>query len=343
MTPDELTKPTVPVAYVQLTLTLAAERGVAREAMLRDLDLGSELLEQPDTRIGLLLYGRLCLRALHLTGEPALGYEFGFRNNLTTHGFYGFGVMSQSTVRDSFEFAVRFAPLRMPGWALRFFVEGTQAVLEAQENVPFGILRQYALDMMLISLFNSHQQFLPVRDSVEIWFDCVEPGYFPRYRDRLPSVRFSAGTNQIRFPAEFLARPLGTANAVTARLVARECERELAMLGYTEDLLERVRAVLLNDQGRYPELGVVARRLYMSDRTLKRRLQQHGISFQQLLDEARKRDSFRLLEDPTLNLEEIAHRLGYSAPANFSRAFRKWTGSTPGAYRERFASSSRTS
>jgi AraC-like DNA-binding protein len=336
MTPDELTKPTVPLAYVLLTLQLAAERGVGRDAMLKDLDIGPELLEQPDTRIGLLRYGRLCLRALALTNEPALGYEFGLRNNLTTHGFYGFGVMSQTTVRDSLEFAVRFASLRMPGWTLRLFTEGDRGVVEAREAVPFGILRQYALDMMLISLFKSHQPFMAAPESTELWFDCEEPAYYARYRDQLPRVRFSAGANQIRFPAEWLTRPLTTANAVTARLVARECERELALLGHTEDLLERVRATLVNDRGRYPDLATVAKRLYMSDRTLKRRLQKHSISFQQLLDEARKRDSIRLLEDPTLNLEEIAERLGYSASANFARAFRKWTGHSPGDFRARF-------
>jgi AraC-like DNA-binding protein len=274
------------------------------------------------------------VRALQLTGEPALGYEFGLRNNLTTHGFYGFGVMSQLTVGDSLEFAVRFAPLRMPGWSLRLFIEGDRAVLEARETVPFGMLRQYALDMMLLSLFTSHHPFMAAPDAAELWFDCAEPPYFARYRERLPKVRFAAGANQIRFPAELLARPLATANAVTARLVARECEREMALLGHTEDLLERVRATLINESGRYPDLPTVAKRLYMSDRTLKRRLRQHAISFQQLLDEARKRDSIRLLEDRTLNLEEIASRLGYSASANFSRAFRKWTGLTPGAFRQ---------
>lgn len=336
MTPDELTKPSVPMAYVHLTLQIAIDRGVNRAALLDGLGLTSERLEQPDARIGLLLYGRLCLRALQLTAEPALGYEFGLRNNLTTHGFYGFGVMSQQSVRDAFEFAVRFAPLRMPGWNLRFFIEGGDAVLEAREAVPFGLLRQYALDMMMISLANSHQQFLPTRNIATLWFDCPEPAYYARYRNLLPPARFSAAANQMRFPAELLAHPLVTANAVTARLVARECERELALLGYTEDLLERVRAVIQNEKGRYPSLEAVATRLYMTGRTLKRRLRAHGMQYRQLLEEARKRDSIRLLEDPSLSLEEIAHRLGYSASANFSRAFRKWTGLSPGSYRKRF-------
>jgi AraC-like DNA-binding protein len=335
MTPDELTKPTVPIAYVLLTLQLAAERGVDRGAMLKGVQWPTALLEQADARIGLLHYGQLCLRAMHLTGEAAMGYEFGLRNNLTTHGFYGFGLMSQPTLRDAVEFGMRFAPLRLPGWSCRYYVDGNQAVFEAHETVPYGMLRQYAADMLMVSMGNSFQQLLTLGQPVamELWFDCPEPEYYARYRERLPPARFSKGANQIRFPLEDVVRPLATANAVTARLVARECERELALLGYTENFLERVRAVLLNEQGQYPALDTVATRLSMSTRTLKRRLQQHGLSYQHLLDEARKRDCMRLLEDRSLTLEQIAERLGYSEATSFSRAFGKWTGKTPSAFR----------
>src|SRR5262245_53013474 len=131
MTPEELAKPIVPIAYALLTLELAAERGVSREAMLEGIDLDPALFDQADARLGLLEYGHLCIRALELTGEPALGYEFGLRNNSTLHGFYGFGAMSQRTLGEAIEFAVRYASLRMPGWKLRFFVDGKHAVVEA--------------------------------------------------------------------------------------------------------------------------------------------------------------------------------------------------------------------
>lgn len=334
MTPDELRKPSVPIAYVHLTLQLAAERGIDQQRMLKGIPLTPDILEQADARIGLMEYGQLCVRALHLTGEPGLGYEFGLRNSFTTHGFYGFGAMSQSNIREAIEFSVRFAPIRIPGWELRFFIEGTQAVIDARETVPYGMLRQYALDMILVTLTSSLRPLLAFSQShLELWFNCAEPEYYPRYRDRLPPARFSMAANQIRFPAQYLTAPLATANAVTARLVARECERELALLGYNEDMLERVRATLINEQGRYPDLETAAKKLYMTSRTLKRRLHSHGISFQKLLDEARHRDSVRLLEDPSLSLEEVANRLGYTAPANFSRAFRKWSGRTPGDFR----------
>ncbi|HMY82724.1 MAG TPA: helix-turn-helix transcriptional regulator, partial [Agitococcus sp.] len=63
------------------------------------------------------------------------------------------------------------------------------------------------------------------------------------------------------------------------------------------------------------------------------RLQQAGLGFQQLLDEARKRDAIKLLQNTSLTIEQIALRLGYTDPANFTRAFKKWTGDTPSKYR----------
>lgn len=83
----------------------------------------------------------------------------------------------------------------------------------------------------------------------------------------------------------------------------------------------------------YPSLTRMAAHMCMSPRTLKRRLQAHGVRFRQLLDRARFRESARLLEQSELTVEQIALRLGYSSPANFSRAFRRWAGHPPGVYR----------
>ena len=71
----------------------------------------------------------------------------------------------------------------------------------------------------------------------------------------------------------------------------------------------------------------------MSSRTLKRRLQQVGLGYQQLLDEARKRDAIKLIQNTHLTIEQIAQHLGYTDAANFTRAFKKWTGDTPSRYR----------
>jgi len=96
-----------------------------------------------------------------------------------------------------------------------------------------------------------------------------------------------------------------------------------------ENLLERVRAELRPGTDGYPDLESVASCLFMSGRTLKRKLEQRGTSFQQLLDEVRYRHARRLLENPELDIQQIAAALGYQDPPSFTRAFRRWSGKSP--------------
>lgn len=338
MRANDLIIPTVPVSYVLLMLDIAAGYGVRRETLLDGLAITPEMLQKPDARVSLLNdYARLCIRAFKHTGEPALGYEFGLRATLTTHGILGYGLMSQARFRDMLEFAQRFgATLRMPAWQLRFYVDGDHAVMEGQEAIAHGSLRRFSCEQLVVSMYSIAQQLLPLADpAIELLFDYPEPEYHARYRDRLPRARFGTSRTQIRVPAAYLDLPLRTADQVSALLAERECARELSLLGHNRDLVNQVRAVLVNDGGGYPTLEQVAERLHTSTRTLNRQLEKRGSGFRELLAEARQRDSLRLLEDPRLTLTDIAQQLGYSSLANFARAFRGWNGTSPGEFRAR--------
>lgn len=330
-------RPTVPISYVLLMIDLVAAYGVSREALLDGMEVPGDLLQKPDGRVGLLEeYARLCHRALQLTGEPALAYEFGLRASVTTHGLVGYGLMSQATLRDVFRFADRFgSTLRLPAWNLRFFTEGDEAGIEGTEAVSHGSLKRFSCEQLLVSFSSILRHLLPPDPEFRLLFEHAEPDYHARYRERLPRVHFNAGVTQIRVPASYLDRPLGTADRVSAQLAERECERELALLGHDSDLLKQVRAALQNTPSGYADLDTIAAQLHLSSRTLVRRLGERKISFRQLLDEARRRDSVQLLRETDFNLSQIASRLGYSSAANFSRAFRGWHGVTPGTFRER--------
>lgn len=75
--------------------------------------------------------------------------------------------------------------------------------------------------------------------------------------------------------------------------------------------------------------------LRMSPRTLQRRLEDEGLRLSALIDDVRAQAARRHLEDPRIPLIDVAFRLGFSDLATFSRAFRRWTGMPPGAYRRR--------
>ncbi len=336
MKAEELDKPCLPVAYGLITLDQAAAHGVSREAMLQGLNLPKGLLDAPDAKLSVLQYSRLILQALKLTQDPGLGFDFGLRCNLTAHGFWTYGLISHSTGRDAAEFAMKYLQLSAPNVSMRLLVESEQAAIDVREAIPFGPLRHYTFEMFMVTVWRVIQTLALQQQEevgVELWFEWPEPEYYAKFRERLPVVRFGTGVNQLRFPLKYLERRLTTANPMTAKLVEDRCQQEMLLLGHGKDFLDRVRAAVVNKGGSYPDLEAVARTLFVSARTLKRKLQEHRLSFRSLLDEARHRDSIRLLEDSTLSIEDVAVRVGYTDPANFTRAFRKWTGSPPNVYR----------
>jgi len=340
---EDLHKPAIPVAYGTLILDVVGHLGVARADLLKDQGISTELLENPDARLSMLQANNLLYRALRLSGNPALGYEIGLHSSLTSHGFIGFGLMCHSTLRDSVTFGSKFLQLRLPNLRLRISSEGDFGIIEVVEAIPSGTLRQCMIDLFMVGLWRMARYFaadLAQPDAIELWFDRPEPSYHQQYRSRLPAMRFGMSANQMRIPQAFLDLPLQTANPVTAQLVTQQCQQELSRLGYDKDFAQQVRALLINRNSAYPNLDELAAALSMSSRTIKRRLLEHDLSFQLLLDDVRRRDSMQLLADPTLSIEEISHRIGYCDPANFTRAFRKWTGSAPRNHRLRMQPSS---
>lgn len=106
----------------------------------------------------------------------------------------------------------------------------------------------------------------------------------------------------------------------------------------SRDIVERVLLLLhqlLSRSGNYPSQTEVAGQLCMSTRTLKRRLRERGTSFRRITTQSRMSHAAGLLSQEEQRTGQVAEITGYSSAANFVRAFRRWSGVTPDAYRKR--------
>src|SRR5690606_7319506 len=138
---------------------------------------------------------------------------------------------------------------------------------------------------------------------------------------------------QSRFPARLLDEPIATADPVSVQLAIDRCEQEISSRPAGMAVSAQVRARMVCLDGHYPDIARMAQWLRMSERTLKRRLQDEGCTFRSLLESVRRQDSERLLANPQLAIKEVAQTVGYADPANFARAFAKWTGVSPREWR----------
>jgi len=144
-----------------------------------------------------------------------------------------------------------------------------------------------------------------------------------------------APRNAIVFRAADTQREFVTRNAELLAMLAPRLEEELKQENGDENFIERVRiAIQQKLTGRRPTIEEIARALHISSRTLQRRLQDVGSSFQRILEEARHQLARRYLNNSVLELNEAAYLLGYEDANSFVRAFRTWEGIPPARWRE---------
>ena len=133
-------------------------------------------------------------------------------------------------------------------------------------------------------------------------------------------------------PSTLDANPV-QANSMTARLAEDQCRRLVSQMTTTGGATAALRRQLLARPGQFPSLPEIARALHVSERSLRRKLTAEKSSYRAVLAQVRETLARAYLRDTGLHLDEIAERLGYSDAANFSHAFRRWTGTTPGRFR----------
>ncbi|MDP3857257.1 MAG: AraC family transcriptional regulator ligand-binding domain-containing protein [Stagnimonas sp.] len=338
----ELARQRLPASYALRLLGLLRPRGLAVEQLLAGTGLEPGAFAGREASLSVAQYGQLIANALRLSGDPGLSYELALASRLTSHGFLGYGLMSCATLGQALQLGLRYLHTRLPFHQIELRREGARLCLEASEALPLGPFRQFGYEHLMAELCQLAASLAEgggpddegLLAQVEIHHDFPEPPHYARYRQRLPRVRHRETGNRLCFPAALLDRPIATADPLSSELAVAQCERELALRGIgRQSLLERARQLMVAEQGRYPELGELAVRLTISPRHLKRRLRALGSGYLPLRDEARRRDALRLLAEPTLAVERIAGLVGYDNPANFTRAFRRWTGQTPRAWR----------
>lgn len=321
--------------YLIQLVSLIKQQGFTAEQVLANSQINEQALTQ-NQRISPIQYQQIVENALDLSQDPLLGIKHGQGLNISSHGFVGFAAMAADNLDQALSLAIRYARTRTLLADLRFHKEDDSAVIQISrlaampDTFPF-VVENIISSFIGVARFLVNQQE-PLSAVVKLAYSAKTD---PLEYERLLGVPvlFDQPYNQVCFPEFLLESPVSTANATSRGLAESECEKLLAQLDQGQDLVTQIRHQL-EKLNAFPTLPVIAKSMATSPRTINRQLAQLNTTYQHILDEARREKAIDLLSHTKISVEQIATQLGYNDPSNFGRAFRRWLGQSPRAFRK---------
>lgn len=326
----------IPIYFPSALIRWLETEGYDRTTLIEGTGLEPKDIDEAEVMISFRQHRVLIGNALRLTNNPHLGLLFGRQLKYSSMGIVGFAAMTSKNLGESIETIVKYMKLRAPLIQIGLEVQGDLAHITIDESIDYGPLRTFMHEGILGSM--SHVvEIIPgeIPESIRAQLTFSEPNDWDQHKEHLAfPVEFSQPSSRFIFPAKYLKQTSKLADPATAKSTKALCEVQLKEMEEKEGLLTRIHGIFLSSGSNYPNLDEVSSQLCVSARTLRRELSKLDTTYQTLLDEYRERISIRYLQSSDLSIQEISVKMGYNDPANFGRAFRKWTGKSPGCYRK---------
>jgi AraC-like DNA-binding protein len=326
----------VPVAFVKRMLESVASLGYQPESILQSAGVEPAALEKADKHITSQQQLSILRATVASVDAPGLGLISGQEVSVLDWGPLGYAFVSSANLRRGLDVFIRFQRLNGPMVNNYLREEGDEAIISAVENFPLNELHQFAIEDWLSETRCAIARFgVPGIRFNQVNVTYSEPGHVALYRELFDCpINFSQDANEIRFPASFLDTPFDMADESVAELCIRKCADVLKHLSEEDPVVDAVRRVLLSKPGITPTLEVVSGFLNMSARTLRRRLQEAGTTYKDVLSDVRLGLAAEYLRTTRMAPKEIAYLLGYSGVTSFHRAFKRRFEVTPSEYRQ---------
>lgn len=321
-------------AFVHVPSVLR-EFGVDPQDVLDEVGVSADLFDDPDNLIPYPVLGRLLSVSAQVTNCDHIGLLVGQRSRLANMGFAGQVAFCADTAGEGLQNLADYFSLHNTAATISVITSGGYTRL-VYAIVEHGMTDTGPLQLGAMALsFNILQdlcgpEWLPTVVTVA---GNAPSNLRPCQKFFHAPLRFDSDESALVFESHWLSRPLPALDSTTRRKVeAHVRARRAAVLA---DFPTTIRHILRRQliQGEL-SMEQVAARLAMHRRTLDRRLKQHGLVYSEVLESVKRDVACQLLRDTRLPMREIAAALQYSSAANFSTAFRRWTGVTPSEYRQ---------
>ncbi|PVZ39415.1 AraC family transcriptional regulator [Pseudomonas sp. CC120222-01a] len=327
------------VGFVQPLAEALREQGHDPAPLLQQYGLDAARLAEAGARLSIPRYMHLGHAAIALCGEPALGLRMGRLSRLAQAGLAGVTAAQAPTLGEAARTLLRFEPLYAANYrGHSSYQEDPQgAWLRFYSISPYNDYNRFVVDSLLAGWLAQLAALAgaPLQaERLEVEFDA--PGYAAGYQPLCSTpVQFGASANRLRLSRSTLEQANPQHCPSTFDHLLQLCEAEMLQRTRVRSLGERITHLLgpLLNGGREPDLEEVALHLQLPTWTLRRKLAEEGTRFRDLLNDTRRDLAEAYIRDTELAFGEIAYLLGFASAEAFQRAFKRWTGLTPGEFR----------
>lgn len=323
---------TVSLLWVRGLLQAVALQGLDEDSILTNAGLDKTCLSADNGRISLEDTLALWRAIEQLSGDPLFGLKIGLSLKPGHFQLFASTMLSSSTLGDAIDKILKYQRLISDGGAFSMLSQGdTTTLIYTPSSSHFSY---HQIDAVMVAIVGLVRWVL-TRDIVPIKVTLSHS-----HQDGLPQYKALYGCdvvcghpqNSMQLNTSLIQEALPGFDQGLAEVHQKIADTQLKRL-IEPDVITRVKEQLLLSDARVTR-DEIAAHLAMSGRSLQRKLQEQGSSFQKLHDEYRHQQSLMLLANKELSLVDISLRLGFSESSTFYRAFKRWQSVTPGEYRQ---------
>jgi AraC-like DNA-binding protein len=331
-----------PMAFVFAILRALERRSLPIDCALLSAQIAPEFVGQPGAKVTAAQFEALSAAAMQALDDEGLGW---FDRPLPwgSYGMLARASLSAPTLGVALKRWCRHHGLLTRDITLAVVTQGNEARIVLTEHRPPGgpdggnALREFCFVSVLRNVHGLACWFVDSRiPLLGASFPFAAPPHAEAYRVLFDGpTRFEADEALIRFDARYLALPIRRDEAAMNQMLQRALPIQVRPYRRDRLLVQRVRQVLTHQPQSAHNADDLAALLHISARTLHRQLKEEGASLQALKDEVRRDRAMSLLQRTVRPIKQIAEATSFQNEKSFIRAFRSWTGVTPGEWRGR--------
>ncbi len=326
----------IPVFMFQILKAVLKEQGISDDVLISGTDICAHQLDQQDSLISFDQSIKVIENALNASGETALGLLVGSREGINNLGILGYAVSCSKNGRAAVDLVNSFYKTATSFNLLELEIKGDELIHTSTPNhsVSPSIYRFLVEESLSCGARIIHDFSRFGMSPIVVKLSYSKPEHAEKYQEFFGCpIEFNANLNQAIYSGEYLNIPNPDFNLVSTKMAAELCNQMLHSLGSQRCMITKLHQYIRSHPEGFPTAQQAAKALGFSERTLRRQLNSLGTSYQHVFNDVRKTAAIQYLEDTSLSMEDIADLLGFSSGASFYRAFKKWTGKAPSAYR----------